>query len=78
MASISFNGSAQSAASVTHLIPGGTTPSAGGLLVGADRAGSSTTHPWAGMIYDPSIYQGVASSAQLANLDVPIDPDSGL
>jgi hypothetical protein len=77
LVSISLGGSATAAMSVTHTFPAGTTPTAGGLLVGSDQWNHAPAHEWAGLINDPSIYQGLASSNQLQQLAAQAGPNPG-
>jgi hypothetical protein len=73
--SITTGGSSVAYASVTHTFPAGTNPSPGGLIVGSDRWNHAPAHEWAGLINDPSIYQGIASSSQLSQLAFQTGPN---
>ncbi|MEN0083820.1 MAG: LamG-like jellyroll fold domain-containing protein [Leifsonia sp.] len=74
--SISTGGSSVAYATVTHTFPTGTNPSPGGLIVGSDRWNHAPAHEWAGLINDPSIYQGIASSSQLSRLAFQTGPNA--
>lgn len=72
---ISTGGTASPDASVTHFVAAGTAASAGGLIVGAGRWNHASAGEWSGLITDPSVYQGVADSAQLQNLALQFGPN---